>query len=215
METSYYAQFHTSAEAENIFAQVFGGRLAFCGFEAVGPRKWVQETGCGFKYFFFLNTGNKGCSYLPCGAISVDFVPRFVAGKFKLQPKPKHAAVHYSFGQKIHWEWSIDKSRENSREKVERIAGESVTEITAWFQRFKSLKDVVASIDQEKRQSKGSGFHCYYMMVLAYSFTLARVGRIADARSEFQHVFQSKTWDADGMAQLQELFEAEINRSDS
>ena len=53
------------------------------------------------------------------------------------------------------------------------------------------------------------------MMVLAYSFTLARVGRIADARSEFQHVLQSKTWDLDDMAQLQELFEAEINRSDS
>src|SRR5215469_3906435 len=172
METSYYAQYHTSAEAESIFAQVFGGRLTFCGFEPVAPRKWVQETGRGFKYFFYVNTGNSGFSYLPWGAISLDFVPRRIAGKVKIRPGPKNAAVHYSFKRNPGPDWSIDKNRENFREKVEKIAGESVTEITAWFQRFNSLLDVVAALDQEKAASSPAGFYCYPMMTMAYAFAL-------------------------------------------
>jgi|GEM_PF-6531209 len=209
MENSYYAQYHTSAEVESIFAQVFGSRLTFCGFESIGPRRWVQETGNGFKYFFFLNTGNNGYSYVPCGAISLDFVPRLVAGKLKIRPKSKNVAVHYSFEHKGLWSWSIDKNRENFREKVDKIAGESVPEITEWFQRFKSLNDIVAAIDLNKSRSKERGFYCYPLTVLAYSFALARVHRIDDAKAEFERVCQSKYWE-DVLPELQKLFEAEV-----
>jgi hypothetical protein len=215
MANSYCTQFHTSAELETIFAQVFGGRLGFCGFEAIGPRKWVQETASDFKYFFHLNPLHNGYSYLPCGAISVDFVPRLVAGRFKIQPKPKNVAVHYSFEMKMRRDWVIDKSRENFHEKVNRIAGESITKITAWFQRFKSLDDIVAAIDHEKRQSRDCDFYCYPVMVLAYSFLLARVHRIGDARSEFECVLKSKFYSADILPDLQDLFELEIRSSKS
>src|SRR5262245_17597645 len=127
MENSYYAQFHTSAEMEAIFSQAFGVRLGFCGFQPIGPRKWVQETNRGFKYFFHLHPQHKGFAYLPCGAISIDFVPRLVAGKLKLQPNPKNAAVHYSFGAQTRWDWMIDKNRNELSSKLEKIAGESVT----------------------------------------------------------------------------------------
>ena len=210
MENSYYAQFHTSAELETIFAQVFGGRLGFCGFETIGPRKWVQETGCGFKYFFHLHPQHKGSAYLPCGAISIDFVPRLVAGKLKIQPKPKNVAVHYSFGEKTRWEWMIEKNRENFRERVERIAGESVTEITAWFQRFKSLDDLALALDKERAKSRPVDFYCYPVMAMAYAFVLARVRRFYDARSEFEEAIKSNYWDVDLHPELRKLFDAEI-----
>lgn len=213
MANSYHLQFHTSAELETIFADVFGGRLGFCGFEIVGPRKWVQETGSGFKYLFHLHPQHNGFAYLPCGAISVDFVPRLVGGKFKIQPRAKNAAVHYSFGERTRWDWMIDKNRENCRQKVEKIAGESVTEITAWFQQFKSIPDVVAVIDQEKARSRSSDFYCYPVMVLAYSFALARIHRIAEARAEFEHVCGSNYYQSDLLPELRGLFEQEIQRS--
>jgi hypothetical protein len=215
MENSYYAQFHTSAEVETIFAHVFGGRLGFCGFEMIGPRKWVQEAGSGFKYFFHLNPQHNGYSYLPCGAISLDFVPRLVSGKLKIQAKPKNVVVHYSFGNETRWNWMIDKKRENFREKVEKIAGESVTEITAWFQRFKSLDDVVAALDREKSESRPIDFYCFAAIAMAYAFALARIRRTDDARFEFEQAVASNFWDDDLRPEFRRLFEAEIQRSNT
>jgi hypothetical protein len=215
MDNSYYAQFHTSAELETVFGQVFGGRLAFCGFEAIGPRKWVKETGQGFKYYFFLNALHNGFSYLPCGAVSIDFVPRLIAGRLKIQPKLKNVAVHLSFGDRdgVRWGWDIDKNRAEFREKCERIAGESVTEITAWFQRFNSLDDVVGEFDRIRAKSGQSDFYRYPISALAYAFVLARVSRIESARAEFAEVMKSSFWDDDAREEMQTLFDAEIKRS--
>ncbi len=91
----------------------------------------------------------------------MDFVPRLVAGRFKIQPKPKNVAVHFSFGQKTRWDWMIDKP----------------------------------------------------VMVLAYSFALARIHRIADARAEFERVVESKFYGDDLLPELRGLFEAEVQSS--
>ena len=215
MENSYNAQFYTSAELEPIFVQVFGSRLHFCGFETIGPRKWIRETQCGFKYFFHLNPQHNGYSYLPCGAISLDFVPRIVAGRLKIQPKPKNVAVHFSFEDKKSWDWMIDKNREGSREKIEKIAGESVTAITGWFQQFKSLDDVAAAFARTKARSSATGFYCYPSMAMAYAFALARLGKTEAARSEFEQAITSSYWGADLHSELRTLFESEIKGNNS
>ncbi len=213
MESPYYALYHTSAELEPIFAQVFGGRLAFCGFEPIGPRKWIKETNCGFKYYFHLHPQHNGHAYLPCGAISIDFVPRIVSGKVRLQPKPKNVAVHHSFGRNIHPDWLIYKNREGFNERVNQIAGESVTEITTWFQRFASLNDVAMALDYEKANPHPIGFYNLPLTALAYAFVLARVRRFGEARSEFEKAIKSTFWDADLRSGLRNLFDAEIQRS--
>ncbi|HEY5910528.1 MAG TPA: hypothetical protein VJA21_07970 [Verrucomicrobiae bacterium] len=217
MQESFNAQFLTAAEIESILARIFGSRLLFSGFEAVASRKWVQETDLGFKYLFLIHPQRNGAAYYPSGAISLDFVPRLVAGEFKMRPKPKHAAVHFSFetGKKTRWDWMIDKSRETFGEKVERIAAQSVTEITGWFQRFNSVIDIVAAIDEAKRTARPVDFYCYPDLVLAYTFALARVRRIPDAKSEFEHVLKSKFYDVDLLPQLESFFEAEIKTAET
>jgi hypothetical protein len=212
MPVSYYTLFHTSAEAIAVFDQVFGSRLTFAGFKPVGPRRWVQETGKGFKYLFYLHQQANGVSYLPGGAISADFVPRLARGKWRLQPDAKHATVHLSFGtaRKTRFEWEIYKNRDGFRDKVEKIAGESVTEITEWFENFQSVLDVVAAIDRAKADL-GSGFYNYPVMVLAYAFTLARVHRTDAARAEFRQALDSSYFDLELNPGLQHFFDAEIN----
>jgi len=73
MENFYYAQFHTSAELESIFSRVFGGRLEFCGFETIAARKWVQETGLGFKYLFSRLTAKELHTFLVVQFLSTSF----------------------------------------------------------------------------------------------------------------------------------------------
>lgn len=214
MPVSYYTQFHTSAEAMAIFDQVFGSRLTFDGFQPVGPRRWVKETGRGFKYFFYLHQQANGVAYLPGGAISTDFVPRLARGKWRLQPQAKHASVHLAFGtsRKTRFDWMIFKNRDGFGEKVEKIAGESVIEITKWFEKFQSLADVVTAIDRAK-MALGKGFYSYPVMVLAYAFALARVHQTDEAHAEFRQVLASSYWDRELHPGLQQFFDAELNRS--
>lgn len=106
----------------------------------------------------------------------------------------------------------IYKNRDGFREKVEKIAGESVTEITDWFERFRSVPDVVAAIDSEKA-NLAHGFYCYPVEVLAYAFALARVQRIADARAEFRQALDSSYFDPELNPGLQQFFDAEIDAS--
>ncbi len=214
MQDSYYTQFHTSAEVKTIFSQVFGARLLFCGFETIGPIKWVQETGRGFKYVFHLVPQHSGYSYLPCGAISIDFVPKLTKRRFKILPNPKHVAIHHSFDHRSRQKWMIEKNREGFRDKVEMIAAESVTEITAWFHKFKSISNIVEELDRDKSEGVPTGFYSFPLTVLAYSFALGRLRRTAEARREFENALESSYFDSSDIRQLREMFEAEIGGSD-
>ena len=77
----------------------------------------------------------------------------------------------------------------------------------------KCLNDVVAALDQEKTRLRECDFYSYPVMVLAYSFALARMRRNSDARNEFKHVLESKFYEGDVLPGLQELFESEIRGS--
>ena len=210
MESSFYAQWHTSAEMENIFAQTFGSRVTFCGFERVAPRRWVRDTNKGFKYLFQLATGNSGFSYAPCGAISIDFVPRIVAGRVKLQPKPKHAAVHVPF-KHGNW-WSIDKRREGLREKIDAIAAEAVPQITPWFESLRSLPDILLEIESRRSKSMNLDFdfYCYPVLALSYAFLLARLGHENEAKKEFVRALNSAYFDPELHDDLRNCFASEL-----
>jgi hypothetical protein len=118
--------------------------------------------------------------------------------------------VHYSSGAQPRWEWAIDKNRNGLSSKIEKIAGKSVTEIIAWFQRFKCIRDIVAAMGQEKVQSGDISFYCYPDMVLAYSFALARIGKSDEAGAEFERLLQSKLYHDETVPKLRQLLEAEI-----
>jgi hypothetical protein len=216
VQNSFYGKYYSAAELETIFGQVFGSRLTFCGFEPVLRRKWVKDTGRGFKYLFHLNPQHNGFAYLPCGAVSVDFVPKLIAGEFKILTKAKNATVHLSFGEdRIRWNWMIHKDRENFNENVEAIAGESVPQITSWFETFNSIADIVRALGREKSHGQGFGFYSYPLMVLTYAFVLVRVGRIGDATREFEEVIKRRYFDADLYPQLRNFFDEEVRRASS
>jgi hypothetical protein len=210
VESSYYAQWHTSAEMEHIFSTAFGSRITFCGFQQVAPRRWVRDSCQGFKYLFQLATNNSGFSYSPCGAISLDFLPRIFAGRVKIRPKPKDAAVHVSF-KHDNW-WSIDKRREGLSDRIGAIAAESVPQITSWFDSLQSLPDVLSEIESRRSEciNLEYGFYCYPVLALSYAFLLARLGYESKTKSEFVRALKSPYFEPDLHQDLRNHFASEL-----
>ncbi len=159
----------------------------------------------GFKHLFFLYPFRPGADYYPHGAISFDFVPRIEAGKVRLRSDAKHVRVHLTV---VHYDLSSDRrigrDRASARETCVRLAGPVVDHVSNSLGMLKTLGDVVACFQREKSNSQ-TGFYAYPETALAFAFTLAKSGRVAEAKAELANTLRSSYFPEETHDKLQEL----------
>jgi len=209
MTPEYSAEFLSAVEMEGLFDREFGQRLIPLEFERIGKRRWVRETHLGFKHYVFLNPVYHSFAYLPCAAVSCDYVPRIERGKPKLRRTIQHVEVHFSFNHNEYvGDWNnfvIHKYRSSAEREVEEVAKAIVANLLRWLESFISTKSLLVAFEREKEREIGERFYCYPMMALSYAFTLKMEGEAEAAMREFDRVIQSTHFEPEIHERLREL----------
>ena len=210
MDPVDFASFFSSEEMESIFLESLGPALLARNFEYCGKCRWARQTPLEFKHLFFLYPFRPGADYFPHGAISFDFVPRIAAGKVRFRSDAKHARVHLTV---VHYDLSsnrrIGRDRSTARETCTRLAEPVVDHVSKSLAMLKSLEDVVERFQRERWKSHD--FYAYPEMALAFAFTLAKLGRVSEAKSELANALKSSYFPEETHLELQKLLD--ITRS--
>ncbi len=198
---SDYAQLLRSFELlpakviDEIVAPLLRAALEPHGFEAITPRKWVKSSSPPIRPIFELSAIGRGPSKLsPCWGFSLDYVPHVSGGSVRWHRTPKTARFdicNAAIDAPSELPGGSDILLVHGPAVVRFGAADLIPRAVARALEFWNLAaseaDLPAVFEYLKRRpTERFGFYNYVQHPLAYAFTLARLGRRADAKRELK-----------------------------
>jgi hypothetical protein len=204
-----------SAEIDASLRVILGEALVRQGFESMSPRAYVRSRVPGMKDLIRIQA-LKGMSYSPLWGLSLDFVPHLSgdalrwhrtakSARFDLRSDPLDYIHPASWAFEL---WIVHNiyGLKSTRQDIKRVTKTTVAESRYFFSRVRTLTELVQAFERQKaRKAIRFHFYAYSEQILAYAFTLARVGRLQDALVEFERYLERRDPPIELRAQLEDL----------
>ena len=158
-----------------------------------------------FKYLFYLYPFRPGADYFAHGALSFDYVPRVAVGKVRRRPEAKYARVNLVIVRGMDPDRKFERNRATARQSCLARADEVSDNICRQLMAFKTLRHVMVKF---RGEAASDLFYSYPVTALSYAFTLARIGRTAEANAELRKVLKGDYFPPETHATLFKELEA-------
>jgi hypothetical protein len=176
-----------AAFIDDAIRQTLSTALEAAGFRTVRPRFWVRSRTPPVRHVVTV-AALKGAAYSPIWGISLDYVPH-VAGRGTVHwhRTDKSARLDLTYDPVDHesdpgWELSRFSSPAGFSSRCKAIAPRLLHAVDSFVTPLTSDMAIRQAFEaKRKRPTTRFGFENYYQNVLAYAFTLARVGDMANA----------------------------------
>ena len=159
-------------------------------FGKLGFERFPNSSEDGVRRMFFLEAGQGG-SITPAWGYSFDFVPH-ISGDTVHWHRTAKSARHDVWlsapGREL--DMSLLDPVERLENHLPRIAKRSFASATAFWKPLPKLADlpgVLQSINDTRKKRKGHTFDMLLQGHLAWAFTMARLGEMAEAQERFDH----------------------------
>jgi hypothetical protein len=185
--------FVPAAKFNEIVATMLRGTLEPMGFELITPRRWVNSTAPPIRPIFELRPLKSGC-LSPSWGFSLDYVPHISGASVKWHRTPRTALFDLCNDPLDAPSELPGKVRISSvcglavaQAEAADVIPRAVARAKAFWDSVSSESNLLAVFEYLKtRPSERFEFYNYIQHPLAYAFTLARLGRPADAKREFK-----------------------------
>jgi hypothetical protein len=178
------------AQINEIVEATYGAVLQRAGFVTVGPRQWSRSR-LSFARDVFELRPIKGASYVPRCGFSLPFVPHVQSGVLRWHRTPKSVVFDLTIPladlQVAPSEPPLGQMGNPivMRELAEGQAPRNIAAAEKRWGSVSSLEELAAAFERERvRPSIGFSFYNFVQHPLAYAFTLAKLGREAEATAE-------------------------------
>jgi hypothetical protein len=177
-----------AAFIDSAVASTLGRELEAAGFLTVRPRFWVRSGTPPVRHVVRLGA-LKGAAYSPIWGISLDYVPHVAGrGTVKWHRTDKSARLDLTYDTVDHesdrgWDLSAFSSAAEFSDRCRAMGPRLVRAVESFLAPLTSDVAIREAFEAKRtRPTTRFGFENYYQNVLAYAFTLARVGETVDAR---------------------------------
>jgi hypothetical protein len=183
------------AEAlEALIIPLLDAALTPHGFELVRRRTWVKSARAPIRHLFSLQV-LKGLRVSPLWGLSLDYVPHLAGARLAWHRRPKSARYDLTDDPLDVEDIPLEKLQidvwhgpAGVRDSAQTCTRNAVPRAMKFFQRAKTIQHVADLFEEiRKRPAIRFGFYNYLQQPLAYAFTLAKLGREAEARRELRH----------------------------
>jgi hypothetical protein len=178
-----------AAVIDEAVRRTLGVALEAAGFSAIRARFWVRTGTPPVRHVVTLGA-LKGAAYSPTWGVSLDYVPHVAGrGTVRWHRTDKSARLDLTYDTVDHesdrgWELSAFSSAAEFSGRCRAIGPRLAEAVEGFVVPLTSDVAIREAFEaKRKRATTRFGFENYYQNVLAYAFTLARVGETADAES--------------------------------
>jgi hypothetical protein len=204
--------FVSAAAVDEIITDVYGRELIRNGFVLVAARTW-SRTRAPWARDLFQVSSLKGAGYIPRWGFCLPFVPQVGRGRLTWHRGPKSKIFDLLFdpmdlySERQDWEFSRIVDDESELREAVRAAAPAVMSHAIQTWNDVTTMETLSDLFERRRAMPTARFRFENIIQhpIAYAFTLAKVGRLPDAKKQLALSHYMK--DADDAARLLEALE--------